>query len=267
MASTRNLDCFFTQREQAMCAGGRMNRTNRSKATLGMLIMMFALGTLSGQVVTAGKKEQTLASSEYSANSADETKAALQKRGWRYTVHPSDTLQLTFPLTPEFNQTVIVQPDGYISLLGVGNLLAMGQTLPELTELLQKAYGKTLRDPVIFVDVKDCEKPYFVVGGQVGKPGKFDWRGEVTVTQAVALAGGFLDTAKHSQVLLFRRVSDEWAEAKLVNVKKMINAKSLSEDPELQPGDMLYVPKNRISKIKPFIPLPTVGVYASPTQF
>ena len=244
-----------------------MNRTNRRKAALGMLIMVFAVGILSAQVVSADKKEPTLASSESSANSTDETRPALQKRGWRYTVHPSDTLQLTFPLTPEFNQTVIVQPDGYISLLGVGNLLAMGQTLPELTELLKKTYGKTLRDPVIFVDVKDFEKPYFVVGGQVGHPGKFDWRGEVTVTQAVAIAGGFMDTAKHSQVLLFRRVSDEWAEAKLINVKQMINARNLREDPLLQPGDMLYVPKNAISKIKPFIPLPTVGMYAQPTPF
>jgi polysaccharide export outer membrane protein len=247
---------------QRMAPGGRMNRTNRRNAALGLLLM-FAMGTLSGQEVSAGKKEPTLASSESSPNSADETKPALQKRGWRYTVHPSDTLQLTFPLTPEFNQTIIVQPDGYISLLGVGNLLAMGQTLPELTELLKKTYGKTLRDPVIFVDVKDFEKPYFVVGGQVGHPGKFDWRGEVTVTQAVALAGGFLDTAKHSQVLLFRRVSDEWAEAKIINVKQMINARNLREDPLLQPGDMLYVPKNTISKVKPFIPLPTVGMYAS----
>lgn len=239
-----------------------MNTTNRRNAAL-VILLMFAVDALSGQEVTADKKEQTPASTEYSANSPDEAKPAVQKRGWRYTVHPGDTLQLTFPLTPEFNQTIIVQPDGYISLLGVGNLLAMGQTLPELTELLKKTYGKTLRDPVIFVDAKDFEKPYFVVGGQVGKPGKFDWRGEVTVTQAVAIAGGFLDTAKHSQVLFFRRVSDEWAEAKLINVKQMFHARNLREDPLLQPGDMLYVPKNTISKIKPWIPLPTVGMYAS----
>lgn len=240
-----------------------MNRTKRRRAALGGLLVMFAVGTLSGQGVTAGRTGPTIASSEYSSNSADETHPALQKRGWRYTVHPSDTIQLTFPLTPEFNQTVIVQPDGYISLLGVGDLLATGQTLPELTQSLHKAYGEILREPVIFVDAKDFEKPYFVVSGQVDKPGKFDWRGDVTVTQAVALAGGFKDSAKHSQVLLFRRVSDGWAEARLINVKQMMNAKNLREDPELQPGDMLYVPKNAISKIKPFIPLPSLGAYVN----
>jgi len=233
--------------------------TNKKLAALWFLMLVLGARFGAGQDVIPGKGQI----SEHASNAADETRPALSNRGWRYTVHPSDTLQLTFPITPEFNQTIIVQPDGYISLLGVGNLLAMGQTLPELTELLKKTYGKTLRDPMIFVDAKDFEKPYFVVGGQVGKPGKFDWRGEVTVTQAVAIAGGFLDTAKHSQVLLFRRVSDGWAEAKVINVKQMINARNLREDPLLQPGDMLYVPKNAISKIKPFIPLPTVGMSAS----
>ena len=100
---------------------------------------------------------------------------------------------------------------------------AAGQTLPELTEAIKTAYSKILQDPVISVDPKDFEKPYFTVGGQVGKPGKFDWRSDVTLTQAIAIAGGFTDASKHSQVLLFRRVSDQWTEAKIINVKKMLS--------------------------------------------
>jgi polysaccharide export outer membrane protein len=192
----------------------------------------------------------------------DEAGTGLHKRNLRYTIHPSDTLELSFMLTPEFNQTVTVQPDGYITLRNVGDLQAAGHTLPELTESIKTAYSKILHDPVISVDPKDFEKPYFVVGGEVGKPGKFDWRGDVTLTQAIAVAGGFTDNAKHSQVLLFRRVSDEWAEAKLINVKEMLRKGNLREDPVLQPGDMLYVPKNAISKIKPYIPIPSLGTYA-----
>jgi polysaccharide biosynthesis/export protein len=194
----------------------------------------------------------------------DESGSGLHKRNWRYRINPSDTLELTFQLTPEFNQTVTVQPDGYITLRDVGDLQAAGKTLPELTESIKSAYSKILHDPVISVDPKDFEKPYFVVGGQVGKPGKFDWRGDVTLTQAIAIAGGFTDASKHSQVLLFRRVSDEWAEARIINVKKMLNAGNLEEDPELKPGDMLFVPKNMISKIKPFLPTSSLGIYANP---
>lgn len=197
----------------------------------------------------------------------DESSSELHKRNWRYKINPSDVLELTFQLTPEFNQTVIVQPDGYITLKDVGDLQAVGHTLPELTESIKTAYSKILHDPVISVDPKDFEKPYFIVGGQVGRPGKFDWRGNVTLTQAIAIAGGFTDASKHSQVLLFRRVSDQWSEAKIINVKKMLNAGVLQEDPELKPGDMLFVPKNFFSKIKPFLPTPGVGASFAPTGF
>ncbi len=194
----------------------------------------------------------------------NETDPGIHKRNWRYKINPSDTLELTFQLTPEFNQTVTVQPDGYITLREVGDIQAAGDTLPELTESIKTAYSKILHDPVLSVDPKDFEKPYFTVGGQVGKPGKFDLRGDVTLTQAIAIAGGFTDASKHSQVLLFRRVSDQWTEAKIIDVKKMLSSRNLQEDPELKPGDMLFVPKNVLSKIKPFLPTSSLGIYANP---
>jgi hypothetical protein len=56
------------------------------------------------------------------------------------------------------------------------------------------------------------------------------------VAEAVAVAGGFRDTAKHSQVLLFRRISDQWMEAKKLDLKKMLKAGDLSEDLHLRTG-------------------------------
>ena len=44
-----------------------------------------------------------------------------QERYPRYRLHAGDILDLTFTFTPEFNQTVTVQPDGYINLRGVGD--------------------------------------------------------------------------------------------------------------------------------------------------
>lgn len=187
----------------------------------------------------------------------------LQRRRSLYTVHPTDTLDLTFPLTPEFNQKVTVQPDGFISLRGVGDLSVAGETLPELTASLKKAYSVILKGPMIYVNPTDYEKPYFIVTGKVAKPGKFEWRGQVTLTEAIAEAGGFTDAAKHSQVVLFRRISDEWAPGRVIDVKRMLNTRNLDEDPMVRPGDMIYVPQNRISKVKPFIPLPSVGMYAN----
>ena len=121
-----------------------------------------------------------------------------------------------------------------------------------------------LHDPVINIELKDFEKPYFIVGGEVGHPGKFDLRDETTVAQAVAIAGGLKDSAKHSQVLLFHRVPKGWMQVKRVNLKKMLKDANLEEDAYLQAGDFLYIPKNTFSKIQRFIPSSSMGMYASP---
>jgi polysaccharide export outer membrane protein len=188
-----------------------------------------------------------------------------QTRDSRYQLHPGDSLAIIFPLTPEFNQPVVaVQPDGYVTLQGVGEVPAAGKTLPEFRKLLQDAYAKIVSPQAITVELKNFEMPYFLVGGEVGHPGKFELRSDTTVAGAVAIAGGFKDSSKHSQVLLFRRVSDEWMEAKVLDMKKMLAAGNLGEDPHLRPGDMVYVPKNMISKIKPFLPVPGIGVAWNP---
>jgi polysaccharide biosynthesis/export protein len=51
-----------------------------------------------------------------------------------------------------------------------------------LTETLRQAYAKILKNPVISVVLKDFEKPYFIANGQIGRPGKYELRGETTVS-------------------------------------------------------------------------------------
>ncbi len=98
----------------------------------------------------------------------------------------------------------------------------------------------------------------------MGRPGKYDLRGDTTLTQAVAIAGGFTEKSKHSQVLLFREVSDDWVEVKKIDAKRILQAKNIQEDLHLRPGDMIFVPQNAYSKIQPYIPKPYLGWYFHP---
>jgi len=198
---------------------------------------------------------------------SDSQSPTLQHRNPRYQICVSDVLELDFPFTPEFNQTVTVQPDGYISLRGLDALYVENKTVPELTQMLQDGYGKILHDPIISIVLKDFERPYFIVGGQVSHPGKFELRGDTTVVQALQIAGGFNEDAKHSQVYLFRRVSNDWIETRRLDVKKMLQTGSLVEDMHLRPGDMLYVPKSAMAKIKKYIPVPSIGTFFDLAQF
>jgi len=200
------------------------------------------------------------------ARQGDSNGPALQPRNPRYRVTRSDVLTLTFPLSPEFNQTVTIEPDGYVSLLGAGSTYIQGMTVPEVIQELKKAYSKILRDPIVDVDLKDFQKPFFVASGQVGKPGQYDLRRDMTVSEAIGIAGGFTSAAK-TQVFLFHRVSSDWAEVKKLNLKDILHGKNVSEDVLLQPGDMIFVPETFISNFRKYVPYTVgTGIYLNPSS-
>jgi polysaccharide export outer membrane protein len=184
-----------------------------------------------------------------------------------YRLNQSDVVSLSFSLSPEFDQTLTIQPDGYVALKDGGAVHAQGLTLEEFRLAVGQAYSGYLHAPQVTVALKEFEHPYFVAGGEVGKPGKYELRSDTSIIEAVQIAGGFTHEAKHSQVLLFRRVNDDLVEAHLFNLKKMLKERSLGEDSQLRPGDLVFVPQNSISKIERFLSKPSLSMYVSSTQF
>jgi len=90
----------------------------------------------------------------------------------RYRITPGDVLELTFPFVPELNQTITVQPDGYVSLKELPDMRVQGRTVAQVKADLLEAYGAFVRDPVFTVTLKEFQAPYFVAGGDVNKPGR-----------------------------------------------------------------------------------------------
>jgi polysaccharide biosynthesis/export protein len=229
-------------------------------ALAAVLALASSMGTAQSTMNMASPEKSTPDAAKAGTPALD---TSFRDRYPRYKLDEGDTFDIGFELSPEFNQTVTVQPDGFITLRGVGDVHVAGETVPQLIGTLRTAYSKILHEPLISVTLKDFQKPYFIADGQVARPGKYELRGDTTLTEAIAMAGGFQDSAKHSQVVLFRRVSDEWTSAQVFNVKKMEKKRDLREDPLLHPGDMLFVPKNELSKIKPWMPTSSVSGFAA----
>ena len=206
-----------------------------------------------------------LAPSQVASSAPTSPTPMLQARNPRYRVAPSDVLAVSFPLSPELNQSqVTVQPDGFITLPNVGSVYVQGQTSPEIAETLRKSYSKILHDPIIGVDLTNFQSAQFTIFGQVAKPGQYQLRYDTTLSQAIAIGGGFSSGAK-GQAFLLRRVSPDLLEVKRLNVKGLVHGKNLSEDVQLQPGDMIYVPEAFISKFRRYIPY-AAGIGVSPYQ-
>lgn len=199
------------------------------------------------------------------ADAADVKLTPFQDRTPRYQLRPGDIFDLNFEFNPEFNQTVSIQPDGFVTLKGLGDVHIANRSVPNASQLLTTMYGKFISKPNLILVLKDFEKPYFIASGQLARPGKYELRGDTTVSEGINIAGGFLPTSKHSQVVLFRKVSDQWMEAKELDMKKMLASRDLREDLHLRPGDMIYVPQNKLSKIRSVFPVNPAVVF-NPSQ-
>jgi polysaccharide export outer membrane protein len=195
----------------------------------------------------------------------DPNRPVLEHRNPRYRLNRDDVMLISFPLSPELVQTVTVQPDGFISLQNAGSAYVQGLTVPETVEAVKKAYATTLNNPIVDVDLIDFQKPFFIVSGQVNKPGQYDLRYDITVTQAIAIAGGFAPTAK-TQVFLFRRISSDLMEVKKLRLNDILSGKNVNEDNHMSPGDTIFVPEKAITKFRKYVPY-GVGTSLNPSSF
>ena len=182
----------------------------------------------------------------------------------RYVLVPGDVFEIQYRYTPEFNQTVTVQPDGFVSLEIGGDVKVAGRNLDQVRKIILGAASKRLATPEVTVVLKEFQRPYVVVAGEVVQPGKFELREKVTAVQAVLLAGGFKDSAKSSQILVFRKLNGETAEVRVLNFKSLKRSSDLENDLMLQPGDMILVPRNRLSKIERYVRLASLTTFLYP---
>lgn len=215
-----------------------------------------------GQPASASKPMNSLSPT----GKSDVDRPVPAERNPRYRICRDDVLSLSFSLSPELNRKVTVQPDGFISLEGAGDLYVQGLTVRELVEAVKKAYGGILHDPIIDVDLIDFQKAFFTVFGEVAKPGQYTLRNDITVTQAIAVAGGFTPTAK-TQVFLYRAVSANWAEVRELKLKDLLSGRKISEDAHLRSGDMIFVPEKFIASFKKYVPYSFNVTPPYPTTF
>lgn len=227
--------------------------------TLLLFAFMFAVVPSRGQSLNMNRSVELAANKTVAT---DDPRPELQHRP-RYAIQRSDSVTITFPVSPEYNQTLTVQPDGYVSLMGAGSIRLEGLNLDQAQVAIRDAYAKAkvLKDPIVTVDLKDFQRPYFSVSGQVWKPGQYELRRDLTLTEALSVAGG-LSPSSRQQVFLLHRVSSGWAEVHCYEIKKFLYGKNL-EEPHIEAGDMLFVPENFITKFRKYIPY-SFGAFYDP---
>jgi len=190
-----------------------------------------------------------------------------------YRIKAGDDLEIRFFYNPELNDKVIVRPDGFISLQLIGELAILDMTPGELTSTLQQRYEPMIQRPSITVTVRGFAAERVYVDGEVNKPGLIALTGKVTVMQAIAMAGGYKDSARLHEIILIRRGPSNEPLAIPIDLAEIINGKNMGQDILLLPYDIVFLPKSPIANVNMWVTLyiknnlpisPAFGVYYVP---
>jgi polysaccharide export outer membrane protein len=157
-----------------------------------------------------------------------------------YRIGREDVLEVAVWREPELSRTMPVRPDGKIAMPLVGEIEAAGLTPAELQEKLKQGLSPYVKDVAVTVMVREVNGPRFYVLGEVPRPGGFPLRGTLTVTQALALAGGKGEFASND-VVWVRQRTDGNTERVRLSYSELVEGEA--KGPLwLAPGDVIFIP-------------------------
>ena len=169
-----------------------------------------------------------------------------------YTIAPGDELDIKFFYNPELNETITVRPDGMISLQLIDEIKAAGLKPTELDKQLTNLYSRELRKPVLTVIVRSFTRQRIYVGGEVTTPGLIELPAGMTALQAIFQSGGFRETADPAETLVIRKGANNEPIPLRIDLAALMDADG-GNDFQLQPDDIIYVPKSAIANANKFI--------------
>lgn len=181
----------------------------------------------------------------------------------------------TYKLGPEdiisvevFNQErysrkgITIPPSGRISLsLIPGGVFVNGKTVDEVAEIIKKRYDEYIIDPQVSVSLDKAVSYRYSIVGDVGQPGVRLMSRRMTVTEALAEAGGVLSTGDKSKVYVLRRQNTGFVAPIEVNVNAIYKGKA-ADNVYLVPGDQIVVPGNKMKKVKEWLGFTSVLSFA-----
>ena len=159
-----------------------------------------------------------------------------------YIIGPSDLLAINVWKDTELSRTVLVRPDGKISLPLVGELEVSGLTAPSVQRLLAEKLKEYISQPQVTVIVQEVKSRTYTIVGKIAKPGSYELGKPTTVLEAIAIAGGFLDFAKANKVYVIRRMEDGSRTRLPFDYHKVIKGRGPDQNIELKSGDTVVVP-------------------------
>jgi polysaccharide export outer membrane protein len=167
--------------------------------------------------------------------------AASQDAAADYTLHAGDSITVSVWKELELQRKVIIRPDGRFSFPLVGEVQAAGRSADQIRTDIESKLTKYIPEAVVAVMVEDVSGNRVYVIGQVTKPGMYVMNPQLTVLQALSLAGGGTPFAKLDNISIIRGTG---AAQKTLPFRygQVVEGKSMEQNVTLLSGDVILVP-------------------------
>ncbi len=167
-----------------------------------------------------------------------------------YHLGPEDVISVTVFGQDRYSRSgITIPPSGRISLALIpGGLFVNGKTVDEVSELIKKRYDEYIIDPEVTVSLDKAASYRYSIVGDIAQPGIRLMSRRMTVTEAIAEAGGVLGTGDKSKIVVLRRQQDNSMAQIPVNVSDIYKGRA-PDSTYLIPGDQIFVPGNRMKKL------------------
>lgn len=156
-----------------------------------------------------------------------------------YVIGTADVIAISVLDNKDLDSVVSVTPGGKIAVPLVGDIQAAGLTVAELTEQLTQDLAKKVKAPQVTVTLREVNSYRIYFLGRVAKPGILTSKSDVTLLQALSIAGGFQEGADLSLAYVARG-----RERVPVDFIKLLRQGDLSQNITLEPDDTVVIPDN-----------------------
>ena len=180
-----------------------------------------------------------------------------------YRLGPEDVISVeVFNQERYSRKGITIPPSGRISLsLIPGGVFVNGKTVDEVADIITKKYDEYIINPQVTVSLEKASSYRYSVIGDVGQPGVRLMSHRMTVTEALAEAGGVLSTGDKSKVYVLRRQTSGFVAPIQVNVSAIYKGKT-ADNVYLVPGDQIVVPGNKMKKVREWLSFTSVLGFA-----
>ena len=158
-----------------------------------------------------------------------------------YKLHAGDSITVSVWKELELQRKVVIRPDGRFSFPLAGEVQAAGRSADEVRTELEGALKQYIPEAVVAVMVEDVSGNRVYVIGQVNKPGMYVMNPQLTVIQALSLAGGGTPFAKLDRITVIRGKGTA-QKTMPFRYDQVVEGKSLQQNVTLESGDVVLVP-------------------------